>query len=359
MNDFLQYKFLNNSIEQWLISVAILVGTIIVVRIVLWIFKTVLKPATSKTDTRLDDVLIDELRDPVVFITALISGWYGLMRLHFTDEVDSYIGNAFSLVITLGVSWLLVRFVNALIEEFVKPKVEKSESDFDDQLLPIIQKLLIVVIWSLGILMALSNAGYNISTLIAGLGIGGLAFAMAAKDTVSNFFGGIMIFSDKPFKIYDRIKIGGFDGTVMEIGLRSTRLRTLEGRVVTIPNAKFIDQMVENVSLEPSRKVVMQLGLIYDTTPEQMQQAMDILADIHKSETRLDETVHIAFTSFGDFSLGITFIYYISKGENIFGVQSDINLEILKRFNEAGLEMAFPTQTVYTRIEGDCVKQVN
>ena len=135
----------------------------------------------------------------------------------------------------------------------------------DDQLLPVVRKGLRATIWILGILVALNNAGYNVGALLAGLGIGGLALAMAAKDTVANIFGGVTIFTDKPFKINERIKLGGFDGTITEIGIRSTRLKTLEGRVVTIPNAKFTGGMVENVSMEPSRKVVLNLGLVYDT----------------------------------------------------------------------------------------------
>jgi MscS family membrane protein len=120
---------------------------------------------------------------------------------------------------------------------------------------------------------------------------------------------------------------------------------------VTIPNSVFTDGLVENVTLEPTRKVAMSIGLIYDTTPKQLEEAMDILAEIHKSMSQLDEVRYISFTDFGDFSLGITFIYYIKKGEDIFGVKSEMNLNILKKFNAAGLEMAFPTQTIYTKKE--------
>ena len=172
---------------------------------------------------------------------------------------------------------------------------------------------------------------------------------MAAKDTVSNVFGGFTIFTDKPFKIKDRIKIGGFDGTVSEIGIRSTRLTTLEGRVVTIPNAKFADSMVENVSLEPNRKVVLNLGLTYDTSAENMKLAMKLLKDIIDSNNDTEDNCLISFNSFGDFSLGILFIYYIRKNSDILNTQTDINIEILKQFNENKLEFAFPTQTIFTQ----------
>ncbi len=197
--------------------------------------------------------------------------------------------------------------------------------------------------------MALNNAGYDVAALIAGLGIGGLALAMAAKDTVSNVFGGFTIFTDRPFTLNDRIKVAGYEGYIREIGLRSTRLQTLEGRVVTIPNSRFSDTPVENVTLEPSRKVVLNLGLTYDTSPEQMRRALDILTQIGTQHVELEDRLLVSFNGFGDFSMNILFIYYIKSGADILGTQTEINLLILDRFNAAGLEFAFPTQTLYTK----------
>ena len=127
------------------------------------------------------------------------------------------------------------------------------------------------------VILAIQNAGYDVGALLAGLGIGGLALAMAAKDTVANIFGGFTILTDKPFTINDRIQVSGFDGWIREVGLRSSRLETLAGRIVTIPNSIFSDTPVENISAEPSRKVAVNLGLTYDTTPDQMEEAMNIL----------------------------------------------------------------------------------
>jgi len=172
---------------------------------------------------------------------------------------------------------------------------------------------------------------------------------MAAKDTLSNIFGGFTIFTDQPFKLKDRIKVIGIDGMVQEIGLRSTRIKTLEGRTVTIPNSKFTENPVENVSKEPSRKVVLNLGLTYDTTEIQMKKAMKILKDIAKNNKNLHEKILLSFNSFGDFALGILFIYYIKKGSDILETQSEISSEILKQFNKNKLEFAFPTQTIYTK----------
>ena len=170
--------------------------------------------------------------------------------------------------------------------------------------------------------------------------------AMAAKDFVANIFGGITVFIDKPFGAGDRIKVNGIDGTVQEIGIRSTRIQTLENRLVTIPNHQFTDQVVENVTAEPSRKMKVVLGLTYDTTPDQIEEALRILTEIVSDAGRTEDEYTVWFSGFGDFSLNVSAIYFIRKGEHWAHVPNEINLQILRRFNEAGLEFAFPTQTL-------------
>ncbi len=350
MNQFLEKTFYGNTITQWAISFSIILGAVILAKIIFWFVQKFVKKITARTKTKLDDILIDKLEEPLVMLVILSGISLAINSLHLSDGVESWLKKVMHITYALNITWLIVRVLDSLIEEYVVPLAQRSDNDLDDQLLPLIRKGTRLVIWSLGVVIALNNAGYNVGALLASLGIGGLALAMAAKDTVSNFFGGIMIFTDKPFKMGDRIKIDGFDGTVVEIGLRSTRLRTLEGRIVTIPNAKFPDGMVENVSSEPSRKIVLKLGLTYDTTPEQMKEAMQTLREIAAANPNLEENVLVSFTEFGDFALGILFIYYIKKNSDILETQSEVNLAILEQFNAKGLEMAFPTQTVYAQV---------
>ncbi len=145
------------------------------------------------------------------------------------------------------------------------------------------------------------------------------------------------------------MKVAGYDGFIREIGVRSTRLETLEGRIVTIPNSTFSDSPVENVSAEPSTKVVLNLGLTYDTTTDQMSRAMTLLKAIATKNENLEEKVLTFFNAFGDFAMNILFIYYIKPGTDISGTTTDVNMAILTEFNQAGLDFAFPTQTVYTK----------
>jgi len=348
--DFFNNEFYGNSIGDWLISAAIVFATIIIAKLVYWVLRNIIKKITIKTKSTLDDILLESLQQPIVFAMSVFGIWLALDYLIFSPMVDKIIYKAYFFLIIINITWLIARIVSSLIDEYLVPLVEKSESDLDDQLLPVVRKTLNILIWSIGVIIALNNIGFNVGAVLAGMGIGGLALAMAAKDTVSNLFGGIMIFTDKPFIIRDRVKIDGYDGIVEEIGIRSTRLRTLAGRIVTIPNAKFTDGIVENLSSEPTRKVVLNLGLTYDTSPEKMELAMKLLKDINDANPRVRENPIISFNAFGDFSLGIIFIYYILKGEDILSVQSEMNLEILKQFNKHGLNFAFPTQTIQAEI---------
>lgn len=352
MSDFFEKTFYNNTLAEWGLSLLIILGSIVLGKVLYWAVGKFIKKLTRKTKTRLDDLMVDMLEEPVIFALTIAGIWIGVARLDFGEGVDNWIEKVFYVLITINVTWLLSRVVDALIEEYIVPITEKSESDLDDQLIPIIRKGLRVTIWILGIITALNNAGFNVGALVAGLGIGGIGLALAAKDSVSNFFGGITVFADKPFKIGDRVQIGGYDGTIEEIGLRSSRLRTLPGRLVTIPNSQFIDSMVENVSNEPARRIYLNLGLVYGTSADKMEEAMAICREIAESNPKVENEIKLGFDSFGDFSLGINFSYYINKGEINLEIQSAINLAILRKFEAAGLEMAFPTQTVY-HIKGD------
>ena len=345
----LQTLFLGNTIEQWLYALAWAVGGVIVARILYKVFGRVARKVTAKTRSNLDDLIVDKLEEPLVLALTIIALRTGYAQLSFGDGVDDFVDAAMKVAYALNITWGIARLVDAIIMNYFVPFSLRKESTMMDQFAPILRKGLRSTIWVLGLILALNNAGYDVGALLAGVGIGGLALAMAAKDFVSNIFGGITVFVDKPFSVGDRIQISGYDGTIEEIGIRSTRLRTLAGRLVIIPNFKFTDSFLENVTIEPSRKVSLTLGLTYDTTPEQVEEAIGILnAIIAERSDQLEPEPTIWFDSFGDFSLNIQVIYYIKKEGHWAYSPGEVNLDILKRFNAAGLDFAFPTQTLLT-----------
>ena len=344
--DFLNQEFYGNSILSWGIALGILIVSFVLVKVLYWIFSNIIRRLTSKTKTKLDDVLIDKLEKPLTYLLLILGYWISIHYLTFNQEIEDILENVAYFLLVIDLTAILSRVVDALISEVIMPITEKSDSSFDNQLIPVIQKGVRSIIWALGVIIGLDNIGFDITAMIAGLGIGGLALALAAQDSVKNIFAGIMIFLDKPFRIKDRIQVDGFDGTVEEVGLRSTRLRTLEGRIVTIPNSRFTDNSVTNVTSQPTLKVKLNLGLTYDTNEDDMQKAIDILEDIVKNQDAITDDYAAGFNGFGDFSLNIVFIYYVRTESHWLDTQTLVNKEILKRFNKEGLEFAFPTQTI-------------
>lgn len=347
MPDLLQNTYYNNTVLEWFTAMGIILGVSLLGKLAYRAFRTGFRSLTAKTKTKLDDIIIDMIEEPVVAALVIAGFWFALKGLHLPTDMIVIVGHVMQFAIFMMVAWLLTRLLDALFEEYLVPLAKSSETTLDDQLLPFLRKGLKIIIWCMAIIIGLNNAGYDVAALIAGLGIGGLALAMAAKDTVANIFGGFTILADKPFVINDRVQVDGYDGTVTDIGIRSTRIKTLAGRVVTIPNSTFADTPVENVSWEPSRKITLDLGMTYDTSPENMEQGLQILQEIADADEGINDGSIIFFSGFGDFSMNLKFIYYIKKASNIAATQNRVNLAILRQFNAAGLEFAFPTQTLY------------
>lgn len=350
MQDVLSQTYYGNTINQWSTALAIIVGTLIAAKIVYWIFGNVFRRLSSRTATDLDDQFVAMLDRPVVALITAVGIWIAVRSLMLPEGTVAVAWHAVQMAMMLTFAWMAVRIFDTVIRVALEPMARRSESDLDDQLLPLARRAGRAAIWSLGIIVALNNAGYDVAALIAGLGIGGLALAMAAQDTVKNVFGGFTIFTDRPFSTNDWIKAAGFEGTVREIGLRSTRVQTFAGREVTIPNSTIANSPVENVSREPSRRIQLDLGLTYDTTPDAMQRAMDILREIatEHAELQAREPV-ITFNAFGDFAMNVLFQYYIRADADVVQTQTRMNLAVLERFNAEGVEFAFPTQTIFTQ----------
>lgn len=345
---FWEQTFYYNTIQAWAIALGVALGVWLAGKLLYWISANVLRRMVERTATRLDDILLDTLQQPIMLVLTLMGLLVAYQQLEFPQGIDSWMLRAYHAAVTLSFAWLLARVVDAIIREYLLPYAERSDSKLDDHLVPLARKGVRIAIWSLGVIVALNNAGYNVGALLAGVGIGGLALAMAAKDTLANIFGGITVLTDKPFLVGDRIKIDGYDGVVTEVGIRSTRIRTLAGPVLVVPNFKFTDSMLENVTAETGRRIKHEIGLTYGTPPEKMREAMSILhAIINESQDVLLDQRWLTFETYAAFSLNITFICFIRKDADIQTTQTRIAVDILERFNAAGLEFAFPTQTLH------------
>ncbi|MDR1679185.1 MAG: mechanosensitive ion channel family protein [Prevotellaceae bacterium] len=351
-SDFFQQRFLGDTLENWIISLIIIFGSIFLARLLYMFFSKVIQQITSRTKTRLDDLIFNAIEKPMIAGIILAGVWFGLNRLIVDPKLDAAIKVAYKILVVLNATWMISMLAKSLIHEYLRPVVggDRNKVKLDSHVISVIQKILVVIIWLVGGVMALHNAGVNVSALLAGLGLGGLAFALAAQDTVKNIFGGFTIFADRPFRIGDLVTIAGITGNIEDIGMRSTRLRTLDGRLVTIPNYKTIDDNIENISCEPSRRMELDIGLTYDTTPEKMELALSLLKNLpNEMPQQLESQIIAYFANFDDFSLRVTCFYYIRKEADINETQSAVNQLVLKQFDENNLSFAFSTQTISLR----------
>lgn len=252
---------------------------------------------------------------------------------------------------TVVLFWFFFQLV-VLLDIRLTRWADGTDSSIDNILVPLIGKSLRIFIVVIGGMMVLQNlTGLQFGPLLASLGIGGLAVALAAKDSIANFFGTLTILFDKPFQVGDRIVVNGYDGSVENVGFRSTRIRLLNGHLVTIPNEKLANSEVENVASRPNLRWLTQIGLPYDTPPDKVQEAVDILRKILDTHEGMhpDLPPKVHFDGFKDWSLNITVVLWYHPPE-WWDYQAWLQrtcLEIMRQFDAAGIDFAFPSQTLY------------
>jgi MscS family membrane protein len=262
--------------------------------------------------------------------------------------------------IGLSVALLVYNLVD-IIEFYALRYAEKTETKLDDMLVPILKKslrVLVIIVACLHLYNAITDQ--PITTLLAGLGLGGLAFALAAQDTLKNVFGFVMIVLDRPFVVGERIDFDGHDGVVESVGFRSTRLRRLDGHLVTVPNSRAADSVIHNIGRRPYIRRVMNVTITYDTPLAKVDTAVKILEDILRDHEGMNAEFppRVYFSDFNADSLNLLVIYWYFPPDywNFMAHAQRVNLELMRRFEEEGIEFAFPTQTVY--LAGDEKRRV-
>lgn len=331
-----------NSAEDWLVALGIVAGCILVSRLFYLVSGKGIKPLLGKTPGKLAFILLDMLEEPFAMLIVIFGFHYAQRRLYFPASVDAIIDKVANFAVILTLTWAIARLVKDLIQKYLVPAAEKSESKLDDQLLPIAQKAGTILIWAIGIVVAIDQVGYNVGTIVAGLGIGGLAFAFAAQETIANLFGGVTVFVDAPFVIGDRIKIAGYEGFVREIGLRTSRLETLDGRRLSIPNSHFSSNVIENVSSEPATRVIETMGVACNQKAGLIEKAAKLFGDVIAAESDLEPRSRAYLKEFGSSSYDFELILWFKKDTDILAARNRFNLALIKSFEEAGIEFSLP-----------------
>lgn len=333
---------------HWIACGVVFLATILLRRFITGIIFRQLDKLAARTQTTLDDKLFPALERPAATLVMVAGIFAALTVLELLPQVDRWVWGGAKLAALAVVLWGMIRAGGALLDH--AGEVAHGKHMPVAAFMPLIKKGLFIFAVIFSVLVIAQSQGMPVQSFLAGLGIGGLAFALAAQDTIANLFGSLVVMMDQPFKVGDVVKIGASEGKVEDIGLRSTRMRTLARNLIVIPNKLVAAEPITNYSRWPQRRIDQTLGLIYATTPEQIEAAT---ADL-RALLRDDPGVHpdgivVSFANYGPWSLDIQLTWFSSDFDwaKHMEVRERINLKIMRAVAARGLEFAFPTQTLH------------
>jgi len=345
LKDILQKSFLQNSIQDYLLFLSILIVGILLIRILKGVVLNRLKAWTKKTATTIDDFLIHIIQKSLLPLLYFGVFFISARSLSLNPSISKIID-------VLGVILLTfngIRFLVALAVYVIENYWSKKEGDEVRQrgiktIIPVIK----IIIWGIGITFLLDNLGFKISAVIAGLGIGGIAVALAAQTILGDLFSYFVIFFDRPFEVGDFIIIDNFLGSIEHIGIKTTKIRSLGGEQLVFSNTDLTNSRLRNYKRMTNRRVVFKLGVTYQTSLQQLQKIPVIITNIIKNVNgSAFDRAH--FSSYGDFSLVFEAVYYVIGGDytKYMNIQQEINFKIKEEFEKRGIEFAYPTQTLF------------
>lgn len=327
----------------------IILLALVLQRIVVFLIGTYLRRAVGRFELRWVDSAITRIARPIGgLVMAGVFAWFGPW-LQMSVRVSHVMRLATVALAVYSVAWLAYRLVDVLTD-WLMVKADSTSSKLDDQLVPLLRKSLKLFIAVVGTIFLLQNLDVDVGSLLAGLGLGGLAFALAAKDTLANFFGSLVVFIDKPFQIGDWVVIAGVEGTVEEVGFRTTRVRTFYNSLVTIPNAKMTDTTIDNYGARRWRRYVANLGLTYDTPPARIAAFCEgVRGIIQRLDGMRRDYALVEFNSYGDSGLNVMVYCFMDAPDWTaeLRIRTALNLEILELAADLGVSFAFPTRTLH------------
>tara|TARA_B100001123_G_scaffold430773_1_gene551288 strand:+ start:311 stop:1582 length:1272 start_codon:yes stop_codon:yes gene_type:complete len=357
LEENLGQKILGISAWQYIAAfLALLIG-LVLKRIILNYIQKKITAYVEKTDAEWDDQLFEAIIKPVnafVMIGAIHIASF-LLVFNLNNFPTELIGKSYSVFLGLSIIWLVYRLVD-VAAHYIDELVAKADEGLRGQFTPLIRRALRILVVIVGSLTILATIGINITGLFACMGIVGLAISMGSQDSVANLVGTVNILIDRPYKVGDWITVGSnIDGDVEEIGFRSTKIRMFDKTLMSVPNAKLAGETIKNWSRMPKRRIKMTLGLSYDTSATQMKEALIEIEKILEEDEGVDQDYKLVqFTDYGASSLDI-FLYYFSKStvwKEYLDTRERVNLKIMEKIEDMGLEFAFPTQTLHLKGDG-------
>lgn len=349
MESFLQDVFLGNAVKDWGIAIGVFIGVYILVKIFEYLLVRYLKNLATKTKTQVDDFLIEVIHTSVVPMAYFGGVYLGMRYLSFSENVYNVTHIALLVVFTFYVLRIIISAVRFSVYSYLD---KQEEADVKKKQARGILIIINVVIWSLGVVFLLDNLGKDVTAIIAGLGVGGIAIALAAQTILGDLFSYFVIFFDQPFELGDFIVLDDKSGNVEYVGVKTTKIRTLTGDLLIVSNTDLTNSRVHNYKKMAERRIVFKLGFIYQTKHEQLKQIPTLIKSIIESVegVRFDRS---HFSGYGDFSLNFETVYYVTAPDYAIYMdkQQEIYLALFKKFEEEGIVFAYPTQTLFHTME--------
>lgn len=336
----LNYVFYGNTVEQ--ILTAVLVFLVLVL-----VFTRIASRLIRRLEHLFDNQIAKILESTQGFFPYLFALYVGLEFINFEPSVRSILDNVFFVVLAYYVLRLLQIVLSYVVE---KVFVAKKDAEVNETMRGVTSLILNIVLWSVGLLIILANLGINVNSLVASLGIGSIAVALAMQNILTDLFSSFMIYFDKPFEVGDYIVIGEDSGTVKEIGLKTTRIEALKGNELIIPNSILTSGRIHNFKKMKKRRVTFGFGVVYATTSVQLKKINQLMEKIFAQEKQA-ELFSCTFREFGDFALKYEVIYYATTPDykTHLEVQQSINLALKSALEKAKIKMAYPTQTIHLK----------
>ena len=344
--ELLDFVFYNNPLKHWLIALLVLILSFTIIKIIVGFAKKRLKKIAHKTVSHVDDVILIVLEKTTSLLILIISLYLASHILTLTPSIFKIILSALVLIFLVQAAIWGNAIITLYVNEFTKRKKETDAAAATTMsAVSFVGKM---VLYTGLVIIALDNLGFDITTLIAGLGVGGIAIALAVQNILSDLFASLSIVMDKPFVIGDFIIVNEYMGTVEHIGLKTTRIRSLSGEQLVISNNDLLSSRIRNYKRMQERRIVFSIGVVYQTTQEQLEKIPGIIQDIIKKQelARFDRS---HFKGFGDFSLNFETVYWVESAEYpiYMDIQQAVNLSIKAKFQEEKIEFAYPTQMLY------------
>lgn len=306
----------------------------------------------QRTKTALDVKFLEAVEKPISLLVLLVGFKIAGFVLNLPAEpfhLDLMYQKVADCLLIVGAAWLALRLIDVL-GTFLRQLAERTESKLDDQLVPLLIKSLKILMGILAAVTIIQRLGYSIGAILGTLAIGGLAISLAAQDTLKNFFGSVFIFLDRPFHVGDWVTCGEVDGTIEEVGFRSTKIRTFKNTLITVPNSRIADSAVENHTRMQKRRIYIQLGVTYSTTASQMETLVKGIKQILNEHPGIRQDFHmVKFTDFADSSLSVM-VYCFTRTtawEEHLTVREEVFLSIMRLVERLGLSIAFPSRSLY------------